>query len=122
MGSMLTALAVSPVAAQNGIDLIGDKFGTIQCSRLEVADETGEMRVLLSINEQAGRVAVLDRDGKSKAVPRTDEHGGGVGVYGKDGKAKAGMGINQSGGGFVSTWDKFDRRKKPKQCTDGDRA
>lgn len=109
MGSMLTALAVSPVTAQNGIDLIGDKFGTIQCSRLEVADATGEMRVFLSIDEQAGRVAVLGRDGKSKVVPRTDEHGGGV--YGKDGNAKAGMGINQYGDGFISTWDKFDRRK-----------
>ncbi len=121
IGSLLTASLVSPVTAQR------DKFDTIQCSRLEVVDETGMPRVALMTDEGSGFVGIGSKDkgfltmashfitfgGKeSKPVIRLsiDERGGHVSVYGK-GKGQAAMGINEYGNGVVSTWDKNGNRQ-----------
>ena len=53
IGSLLTALLVSPVTAQR------DNFDTIQCSRLEVVDAEGRLKVVLDGNGHSGYVATF---------------------------------------------------------------
>ncbi len=97
-----------------------DKFETIQCSRLEIVDAEGTLKVVLGNSEQGGFVTVADNDGelrasvysddcggrvtvfgrkgKSGAVLRSDEHGGRVDVVGKNGVTKAALIIDAHGG------------------------
>ena len=53
IGSLLTALLVSPVTAQR------DKFGEIECKGLRVVDEDGVARVMLDVEGKRGRAEVL---------------------------------------------------------------
>ena len=75
MGSLLTALLVSPVTAQR--DRF-DKFGHIECTSLSVVDVEGKSRVFLAITEHGGSVSVGGKDGIPMAVLTVREHGAGL--------------------------------------------
>ena len=99
IGSLLTALLVSPVTAQR------DKFGEIECTSLRVVDAAGKTAALLSVDEDGGSVGAFGKDGKSRASLGVIEHGGFVQVKGK-GEGMAVMSINEYGNGTVFTRDK----------------
>ena len=82
IGSLLTALLVSPVTAQR------DEFGEIECTKLTVVDADGVSRIILSTNIFAG-VGTNYRVGI-----HGDEYAGIVSTHGKDGKSKAELRID----------------------------
>ena len=75
-----------------------DRFDTIQCSRLEVVDAQGVLRVVLGDSEQGGFVTVADNDGKLRASVYSDECGGRVTVFGREGKSGAVLRSDEHGG------------------------
>lgn len=138
IGSLLTALLVSPVTAQ------GDKFDTIQCSKLEVVDANGVPRVIIDVDEKVslsggdftqhggrvtvrgkpgaeasldiygdgGRVAVHSLGGGPMATLRVTEHGGCVTAYGKSASDKSTVVLRVDElGGVVTTKDTYGRAK-----------
>lgn len=95
VGSLLTALLVSPVTAQR------DKLGEIECTKLTVVSKDGSERplVVLMTEEDGGYIAVCGNDGKPVVGLFTkEEYGGIITVKGKDGKPGAGLGTNEYGG------------------------
>ncbi len=106
IGSLLTALLVSPVTAQR------DNFDTIQCSRLEVVDAEGRLKVVLDGNGHSGYVATFGNDRILRVVLAHTEDGGSVEVHAKGAdKGMAIMGVNSHGDGYVSTWEKNGYRQ-----------
>ena len=106
IGMLFAIGMLSSVTAQN------DKFDTIQCSRLEVVDADGKVRVVLQYYPFLGYVTTYGKDGLPQLMLGTDieEHGGYVQVKAK-GKGAAVMGINEYGNGAVSSWDKNGYRQ-----------
>ena len=119
IGSVLTALLVSPVTAQR------DKFDTIQCRRLEVVDSDDKVGVEIGTSSEAGGYVITNGSGGGTTVAlggtiETDygrvfifdnriglvawlganEHGGFVRVNGKDGKS-ANLNVTEHGGRVV---------------------
>jgi len=127
VGMAVALLMVSPVTAEKGFDLSGrlQKFGTIQCSRLEVVDADSPARVVLTIGDDGGLVYAMPKDGGGIVALNFDEHGGRVAARGKNGtqvtlgihdhggrievlgkgEGKVVMSINEYGNGAVSTYD-----------------
>ena len=58
-------------------------FGTMNCRKLRVVDDEGDMRVLLSNDEYGGFVLVSGKDG-GQAKLGNNKHGGSVVVFGDD--------------------------------------
>ena len=71
-----------------------DMFDTIQCTRLEVVDEDGMPRVILSADYSD--VMPFGRDEETRGrIIGTKSLGGWVFVYGKDGQTGARVGVHQ---------------------------
>ena len=94
IGMLFAIGMLSSVTAQN------DKFDTIQCSRLEVVDADGKVRVVLQYYPFLGYVTTYGKDGLPQLMLGTDieEHGGHVIAYGKGGESQASLGIGEHGG------------------------
>ena len=83
-----------------------DTYETIQCSSLEVVDEDGEARVILSVDKHGGRVEIVGRVVKisghgveeRKVVLGINEHASFVAALGEDGQSKAVLAFDYSGG------------------------
>ena len=88
IGSLLTALLVSPVTAQR------DKFGEIECTGLRVVDEDGVARVMLDAEGKRGRAELLGEDFISGVILEAKQHGGAVKVFG--GKSAAAISVIQA--------------------------
>ena len=117
IGSLLTALLVSPVTAQR------DKFGHIECTGLTVVDEEGKARVVLSGNAWDSSTPFGSEDLKHGGVfiGRAGIYSGVVDVYGAWGHPLKGESKKYNGkvrlavdqfGGFVSAWN-FGKDGKP---------
>ena len=92
-------MLLSPVTAQKAME-------TIQCSRLEVVDAEGTVRVTITTDEQGGVVTAHGKNGHSEASLRVEEDGGRVAVVGKDGQTRAFL-FTDGHTGRVGTADKF---------------
>ena len=113
IGSVLTALLVSPVTAQR------DKFGVVECSELRIVDEDGNWATRLGVGAPGGYVMAFGKDdnsmvmlgfgkdGPAVTIGNEDgiaeilvsEDGGDFRVYGKDGQLAAVLGTSAAGGG-----------------------
>ena len=106
IGSVLTALLISPATAQK------DKFSEIECTSLTVVDETGRQNVVITGGELGGRVTVNNRDGKS-VVDLLNHHFGGIivvsggrkNVAQRGGKGKVVVWTDTYGDGKVEIFD-----------------
>lgn len=121
IGSLLTAVLVSPVTAQR------DKFGEIECRKLTVVDEEGMPIVKLTDMRFGPRVIIYGKDFKPKVAIGVndgdhggvevlgdynsgvtlgiDEYGGFVEVSGKDLLSAAALKFDQDGKATVRTWN-----------------
>ena len=95
----IIGMLLSPVTAQKAME-------TIQCSRLEVVDAEGTVRVTITTDEQGGVVTAYGKNGHSEASLRVEEDGGRVAVVGKDGQTRAFL-FTDGHTGRVGTADKF---------------
>lgn len=100
IGMLFAIGMLSTVTAQS------DKFETIQCSRLEVVDAEGTVRVTITTDEQGGVVTAHGKNGHSEASLRVEEDGGRVVAVGKDGQTRAFL-FTDGHTGRVGTADKF---------------
>lgn len=75
-----------------------NRFETIQCSRLEIVDAEGTLKVALGNSEQGGFVTVADNDGELRASVYSDDCGGRVTVFGRMGKSGAVLRSDVNGG------------------------
>ena len=99
IGSLLTALLVSPVTANT------DKFGDIECTSLKVVDANSIALVMLSIGEHGGRINAFGKDGESLASLGIGEDGGALEITGNAG-ALCTCGTRRTGRGCeVQTWE-----------------
>ena len=97
IGSLFTALLVSPVTAQR------DKFGEIECRSLRVVDKHGQARVLLTT--ELFDMANDFSSGELWVMILGTRIGAYVVTYGKNGEA--GVNLNtRDDGGSVSVFDK----------------
>ena len=93
------------VNAQNAGPLVVDE---IVCRKLQVVDEQGNNKVVLSTAFGGGTVIVWDEEGKGAAILNTNNEGGVLSVYGKD-KGVVQLSINEYGG-LVNVSSKDDNK------------
>ena len=101
IGSLFTALLVSPVTAQR------DKFGEIECRSLRVVDKHGQARVLLTT--ELFDMANDFSSGELRVMILGTRIGAYVVTYGKNGEASVTLNLQYScmiTEGSVSVFDK----------------
>ena len=95
----------SSVNAQTAGPLVVDE---IVCRKLQVVDEQGNNKVVLSTAFGGGTVVVWDKEGKGAGILNTNNEGGVLSVYGKD-KGVVQLSINEYGG-LVNVSSKDDNK------------
>ena len=101
----LAEMHSASVNAQNAGPLVVDE---IVCRKLQVVDEQGNNKVVLSTAFGGGTVIVWDEEGKGAAILNTNNEGGVLSVYGKD-KGVVQLSINEYGG-LVNVSSKDDNK------------
>ena len=93
------------VNAQNAGPLVVDE---IVCRKLQVVDEQGNNKIVLSTAFGGGTVVVWDEERKGAVILNTNNEGGVLSVYGKD-KGVVQLSINEYGG-LVNVSSKDDNK------------
>ena len=88
----IIGMLASPVTAQR------DKFGEIECTKLTVVDERGNVKIGLVVDEYSGQVGVAGKDGEVLVTLSAGEDGGTVGVHSKDEESRAMLSADEDGG------------------------
>ncbi|MDE0184750.1 MAG: hypothetical protein OXP71_04765 [Candidatus Poribacteria bacterium] len=98
IGSLLTALLVSPVTAQR------DKFGEIECTGLRVVDDAGNARIILTTDyRDAARRPYYDYDEVNVLITATGR--GSLHVSGEEGKNGSVSIFSGSRSGSIHVYD-----------------